>query len=75
MTITEEKKKVVELFAQGRKLYKLMQFGEALKYFGEALKVGTSRARLAPVLEVVDDSFDMTRLPALTSGPRTAAPS
>lgn len=42
MTITEEKKKVVELFTQGRKLYKLMQFGEALKYFGEALKVDQS---------------------------------
>ncbi len=36
--ITEEKRKVVELFAQGRKLYKLMRFEEALKYFGEALK-------------------------------------
>lgn len=37
--ITEEKKKVLELFAQGRKLYKLMHFDEAQKYFGEALKV------------------------------------
>jgi hypothetical protein len=36
--ITEEKRKVVELFAQGRKLYKLMRFEEALKYFGEGLK-------------------------------------
>jgi tetratricopeptide (TPR) repeat protein len=36
--ISEEKRKVLELFAQGRKLYKLMQFDEAQKYFGEALK-------------------------------------
>lgn len=36
--ITEEKRKVLDLFAQGRKLYKLMQFSEAQKYFGEALK-------------------------------------
>jgi hypothetical protein len=36
--ITEEKKKVLELFAQGRKLYKMMDFPEAMKYFGEALK-------------------------------------
>ncbi len=37
--ITEEKRKVLELFAQGRRQYKVMQFQEALKYFGEALKV------------------------------------
>jgi tetratricopeptide (TPR) repeat protein len=37
--VTEEKRKVLDLFAQGRKLYKLMQFDEAVKYFGEALKV------------------------------------
>lgn len=37
--ITEEKKKVLELFAQGRKLYKLMQFQEAGRYFEEALKL------------------------------------
>lgn len=36
--ITEEKRKVLELFAQGRKLYKLMQFSDAQRYFGEALK-------------------------------------
>jgi len=36
--ITEEKRKVLDLFAQGRKLYKMMNFPEAQKYFGEALK-------------------------------------
>ncbi|HTX72302.1 MAG TPA: tetratricopeptide repeat protein [Rectinemataceae bacterium] len=37
--ISEDKRKVLDLFAQGRKLYKLMQFQEAKKYFGEALKI------------------------------------
>jgi hypothetical protein len=37
--ITEEKRKILELFAQGRRLYKLMQFQEALDVFGEALKI------------------------------------
>jgi hypothetical protein len=37
--ITEEKRKVVELFTQGRRSYKLMQFPEALKFFGDALKI------------------------------------
>lgn len=36
--ITEEKKKVLSLFAEGRKLYKMMDFPGAKKYFGEALK-------------------------------------
>jgi hypothetical protein len=36
--ITEEKKKVLSLFAEGRKLYKMMDFSGARKYFGEALK-------------------------------------
>jgi hypothetical protein len=37
--ITEEKKKVLELFAEGRKMYKLMKFKEALDVFGKALKI------------------------------------
>ncbi|MCX7657004.1 MAG: tetratricopeptide repeat protein [Treponemataceae bacterium] len=37
--IDEKKKKVLELFAEGRKLYKLMEFSQALSYFVEALKV------------------------------------
>ncbi len=37
--ITEEKKKVLDLFAEGRKLYKLMEFSKARDAFGEALKV------------------------------------
>jgi hypothetical protein len=37
--ITEEKKKVLELFAEGRKFYKLMKFGDARDAFGKALKL------------------------------------
>jgi tetratricopeptide (TPR) repeat protein len=37
--ITEEKRKVLELFTQGRRLYKLMQFQEAKNFFEEALKI------------------------------------
>ena len=37
--ITEEKRKVLDLFAEGRKFYKLMQFEEALKKFTEALTI------------------------------------
>ena len=43
-------------------------------FFSDALKVGTSRARRAPVLAVVDDAFDMTRLPALTQWPGDGGP-
>jgi len=43
-------------------------------FFGQALRVGTSRARRAPVLEVVDDAFDMTCLPALTQWPQDGGP-
>lgn len=37
--ITEERKQVLDLFAQGRKLYKLMEFDAARKYFAKALQV------------------------------------
>lgn len=37
--ITEEKKKVLDLFSQGRKAYKLMQFAEGQRFFAEALKI------------------------------------
>ena len=43
--ITEEKKKVLELFAQGRKLYKMADFAEAMRYFGEALKTDAAPRR------------------------------
>ena len=37
--ITEEKKKILELFTEGRKHYKLMQFEEARTCFQKALKI------------------------------------
>ncbi len=37
--ISEEKKRVLDLFARGRKLYKLMQFEDAHKYFHNALEI------------------------------------
>jgi len=40
--ITQEKKKALELFAEGRKLYKLMQFADAENKFGEALAADPS---------------------------------
>ncbi len=37
--ISAEKRQALELFAEGRKLYKLMKFDEARDSFGKALKV------------------------------------
>ncbi len=37
--IGESKKKVLELFAAGRRAYKLMDFSKGLEFFGEALKL------------------------------------
>lgn len=37
--ITEEKRKVLDHFAQGRRLYKLMEFEQARNHFAAALKI------------------------------------
>lgn len=37
--ISREKEQVLELFAEGRKSYKLMNFSQALEYFARALKI------------------------------------
>jgi len=37
--ISEEKKKILDIFAQGRKKYKLSDFKGAQKLFAEALKI------------------------------------
>jgi hypothetical protein len=37
--ISDQKKQVLALFAEGRKLYKLMQFQDAQAKFAEALQV------------------------------------
>ncbi|HSB64522.1 MAG TPA: UbiD family decarboxylase, partial [Thermoanaerobaculia bacterium] len=41
-------------------------------FLGAALRVGTQRAAVAPVRDVVDDAPDLTRLPALTQWPEDA---
>ena len=40
--ITDDKKQVLELFADGRKHYKLMNFEEAKKCFARALKIDST---------------------------------
>lgn len=37
--ISEQKRKVLDLYVEGRKLYKLMEFERAKEYFASALKV------------------------------------
>ncbi|MBU0936604.1 MAG: tetratricopeptide repeat protein [Spirochaetes bacterium] len=37
--ISEEKKQVLDLYAEGRKLYKLMKFSEAVERFAKALEI------------------------------------
>lgn len=37
--ITPEKQQVLDLFAQGRRAYKLMEFEDAKEYFRQALQV------------------------------------
>ena len=37
--ISEKKRKVLELFVEGRKSYKLMNFEKAKGFFAEALKI------------------------------------
>ncbi|MBB6480839.1 tetratricopeptide repeat protein [Spirochaeta isovalerica] len=37
--VSEEKKKVIALFEEGRVLYKERSFGEAIKKFAQALKI------------------------------------
>ncbi|MFW5727395.1 MAG: tetratricopeptide repeat protein [Spirochaetota bacterium] len=57
--ITEEKQKVLDLFAEGRKQYKLMNFDAAKEYFGKALKVdpddGPSKVYFARCKHYIDN--------------------
>ncbi|MBI9103349.1 MAG: tetratricopeptide repeat protein [Spirochaetales bacterium] len=56
--ITEEKKQVLELFNEGRKCYKLMDFKRAREFFGKALKVdpedGPSKVYFARCKHYID---------------------
>ncbi|HSV55916.1 MAG TPA: hypothetical protein VLH39_02265 [Magnetospirillaceae bacterium] len=57
--ITNEKKRVLELFAQGRRSYKLMKFQEAGSLFQEALRIdpadGPSRIYLERCRQYVQE--------------------
>ena len=58
--ISENKKRVLELFEEGRKSYKLMMFEQAKKCFENALKIdpddGPSRIYFERCEEYVKDS-------------------
>ncbi|MBN1520025.1 MAG: hypothetical protein JW923_08045 [Spirochaetales bacterium] len=60
--ISEQKKRVLELFAEGRKLYKLMRFGEAAERFKAALAVDPedkpSKVYVERCLQYVEDPPD-----------------
>lgn len=60
--ISQEKKQVLELFAEGRKLYKLMKFAEAAAKFKAALGVdpsdGPSKVYLERCLQYAEDPPD-----------------
>lgn len=57
--ITETKKMVLRLFAEGRKRYKLMQFAEARRYFAKARELdptdGPSRVYYERCTEYIND--------------------
>ncbi len=57
--ITEDKQKVLDLFTEGRKQYKLMNFEAAKEYFGKALKVdpddGPSKVYYARCKHYIDN--------------------
>lgn len=57
--IDEKTKKVLDLFAEGRKRYKLMDFKDAQKYFAQALKVnpddGPSKVYYARCKHYIDN--------------------
>lgn len=57
--ISQEKQRVLDLFARGRKLYKLMQFEEAFSHFAQALKLdpndGPSKVYLARCRHYVEN--------------------
>lgn len=57
--ITEEKKKALELFAEGRKFYKLLQFEQAKQCFVDALRIdsedGPSKVYFARCKHYIDN--------------------
>lgn len=57
--ITEEKQQVLDLFTEGRKQYKLMQFDRAKDFFARALKIdpedGPSKVYYARCKHYIDN--------------------
>ena len=57
--ITDEKQQVLDLFTEGRKQYKLMQFRKARDYFAKALKIdpedGPSKVYYARCKHYIDN--------------------
>lgn len=57
--ISEEKRQVLDFFAQGRRFYKLMQFEDAKKSFARALEVdpedGPSKVYYARCKHYIDN--------------------
>jgi len=57
--ITEEKKKVLDLFAEGRRFYKMMKFAEARDAFARALQIlpedGPSKTYLSRCEEYIKE--------------------
>ena len=57
--ITDEKRQVLDLFAEGRKLYKLQKFDEARDAFAKALTIdpedGPSKVYLSRCEEYIKD--------------------
>jgi len=56
--ISEEKKRVLELFASGRKLYKLMRFKDAGNAFREALVIDPKDGPSREYLKRCDDYLE-----------------
>lgn len=53
--ITAETQKLLDLFAKGRRMYKMMQFAEAKKYFVAALKVAPNDGPSAEYVKRCDE--------------------
>ena len=57
--ITDEKKKVLDHFTRGRKMYKLMEFDQAIGHFAQALQIdpddGPSKVYYARCKHYIDN--------------------
>jgi len=56
--ISQEMKQVLQLFDEGRKLYKLMKFAEAKEYFQKALQINQNDGPSKVYLERCEHYID-----------------